>query len=244
MLDLGDSYHAISALFIATMLCSVSHLVLKPVASEIIDMVGKDTRHVNRLVTNCLKTTFLFGLTSSYWFWSCSYRAFVYNDWTDLVALRWIVILYTCSDIASFLTTWMQWSTWIHHLLTGSFAVYTCLSSTVASHPWAQLTLWYGLCSTPTYLVNGFIASIYMFPRPPKSLGYYSIILYSVALAINWSKFIPTLLSLLMTVSWYQKLVLCFGFAWIYDDCKLLHSIFELSEIHYPNFRKVVNRDE
>ncbi len=231
MFDLEDSYTALGAFFVSTMLCTLLHYAMKPIAKEVVSMAKHDERHVNRVVTNSLKTCGLFCLCTSPIFWTSAYDAFVYDSWTNLSRVRWIVILYTTSDAASFLTTWLPWSTWFHHLLTTAFALYTCLSPGVLVNEWSRLTLWYGLCSTPTYLVNGFIATLYIFPTVIKTLCHYAIGIYGLSLAINWIKFIPAFLHLIVSAVCWQKLIFSFGFVWMYDDCHLLKRLIDFSEV-------------
>lgn len=254
--QLDDPFYALSLLATTVSLSCLFHLVAKPVVKEALFSVDADPKHVrhsDRVITNFAKAGCLSFLTMNPLFWYISYQAFYWSKWEHLASTRFVVILYTVTDISSFFTTWMQPRTAFHHAVTGLFAVVTCACQSILELQFARLMLWYGLCSTVTYLVNFFIGTIYCFRTPLRTLASYSALIYAASLAINWVKYIPGVVSMIvderqffasllvdhcsfpsfltfLLFPWIERLLLVsITSILIHDDIQLLRSLIEYS---------------
>jgi len=252
-----DPLYALSSLATAVTLSCLFHVLAKPVAAEAlahVDPSPKHLRNVDRVVTNFAKAGCLFLLTTNPAFWYTAYEAFWWSKWDDLAFTRTVVILYTVTDISSFLTTWMPKRTAFHHAVTGLFAIVTCAHNDILTLTFPRLMLWYGLCSTVTYLVNFFIGTIYCFKAPLRTLAVYAAAIYAVALAINWVKFMPALIQMvlddrayfggllthwrlvdadslwLFVMPWLERLLLVsISAILVHDDINLLQSLIDFA---------------
>jgi hypothetical protein len=260
--------YALSTLATTVALSCLVHVLAKPVAKEAlasVDSSERHMRHTDRVVTNFSKACCLFLLTINPLFWYVSYEAFWSDKWENLAFTRMVVILYTATDLSSFLTTWMPKRTAFHHGVTGLFAIVTCAYQDILTLAFPRLMLWYGLCSTVTYLVNFFIGTIYCFNQPLKSLAIYAATIYAAALGVNWIKYMPALVAMLLEERlFFAKSIIPFGFIdetlvllimpWVerfllvgitsilvHDDIKLLRSLIDYSggipyDIRIPEF--------
>jgi len=215
--SLLDPIYSLS--FLATMVTFsfLFHVLAKPIAIEALTSVDPSEKHLrnaDRVVTNFAKAGCLFLLCVNPLFWSTSYNAFWLDRWDDLAFTRLVVILYTVTDISSFLTTWMPKRTAFHHGVTGLFALLTCTCSTILTMEWPRLMLWYGLCSTLTYLVNFFIGTIYCFKTPIRTLAVYAACVYTLALMINWIKFMPAVVRMLTGPRTYSTTLVVDALGW------------------------------
>jgi len=252
-----DPLYALSSLATAVTLSCLFHVLAKPVAAEAlahVDPSPKHLRNVDRVVTNFAKSGCLFLLTTNPAFWCTAYEAFWWSKWDDLAFTRAIVILYTVTDISSFLTTWMPKRTAFHHGVTGLFAIVTCACNDILNLTFPRLMLWYGLCSTVTYLVNFFIGTIYCFKAPLRTLAVYAAAIYAVALAVNWVKYMPELIQmvldkrtylgdlllkfnlvessslLVLACPWVERgLLLAISAILVHDDINLLQSLIDFA---------------
>ena len=222
--SLLDPIYSLS--FLATMVSFsyLFHVLAKPVASEALSHVDPSPSHmrnVDRVVTNFAKAGCLFLLTVNPQFWYNAYEAFWWDKWEDLAFTRLVVILYTVTDISSFLTTWMPKRTAFHHVVTGLFAIAVCSCQSILDLEWPRLMLWYGLCSTVTYLVNFFIGTIYCFKAPLRTLAVYAAGIYAVSLGVNWIKFVPALVVMLLGErTYFASLLVGYGFL---SETSVLH---------------------
>lgn len=247
--------YALSTLATTVTLSWLFHMLAKPVALEALSSVDpspKHLRHADRVVTNFAKAGCLFLLTVNPLFWFTAYEAFWSDRWEDLAFTRMVVILYTVTDLSSFLTTWMPKRTAFHHGVTGLFAIVTCAYQEILTLVFPRLMLWYGLCSTITYLVNFFIGTLYCFKQPLKTLASYSAAIYALSLGINWIKYMPALTAMLLEerlffvkllddygvchplltllLPWIERLSLAGITAiLVHDDMKLLQSLIDFS---------------
>lgn len=233
MLDLSLSLPTISAFAICVGLSALTHILFRPVAKEALASVSTDPNHlrnVDRVMTNLCKAASLMIICSWEGFWQSAYDAFVLDQWNDLSMTRKIVIVYTMTDASSFLTTWMPPSTFFHHAATTLFAIWVCLDPSVMTYGAARLMLWYGLCSSLTFCVNGFIATLYLFEKRLTILAHYCLVIYGLSLAVNWMKLFPDLIGLVAVSPWWASgLYLTFVSILVYDDQRLMRKLFEFS---------------
>ena len=234
-LDLTSSTTAVCAYITCICVSNAVHVLLRPVFREALASVSPlpdHLRNTDRVITNICKATSLLILCSWEGFWSASYDAFVLNTWANLSLTRKITIMYTVTDASSFLTTWMPPSTFYHHLATSVFAAWVCIDPNILSYGAARLILWYGLCSTLTFCVNAYIATIYLFSKPLVSLARTCVVIYGLSLAINWVKLFPDLYFLVIDSSpWMSILYVACVAVLVYDDQRLMKKLLEYSSV-------------